>query len=105
MSDVANRLKHLFSKNGVTRTTQQTASKKINVHPITFNRICNGQQALSLEGFKKICDVYQIRSEWLLWGEGDIFQEEALLYENDCRYENLKGEILILKNHINNLSI
>jgi transcriptional regulator with XRE-family HTH domain len=67
------------------RISQSEFARKIGVTSQLINKIEAGNAKLSEANIRLICFTFKVNEEWLRNGEGEIFDDEALLTDREKR--------------------
>ena len=61
----------LYSLRVVKSRAEYCAS--VNMHPANFKPIQDGKRYATVESIYRLCRIYNISADWILFGEGDLF--------------------------------
>lgn len=82
--------------------TREIFSEKINISPQFLAEVENGKKGISIETLYKICDTFNISSDYLLFGNLRILNSENSIFnllKDNNYYEDVEN-ILICLNKI-----
>ncbi|HAY3545070.1 TPA: helix-turn-helix domain-containing protein [Elizabethkingia anophelis] len=85
--------------------TQKAIAKMLETNEVTLSRALNGNEEYITEGFlRKFADIFEIDTNWLLTGEGEMI--ESLIVENEnIDYKRPKGKSSIAIHDIQTLPL
>ena len=85
-NDVLQRVTRLYTQLGLSKSS---FAREINLKQMTVNQYLNGERKFSFEFVQAILKRYpELSAEWLIKGEGDMYNETSKVFVDDKRLEH-----------------